>query len=537
MALRYIVERISDGRMLELDLPLTPSKAGKALMGPGALAGVVAQDNGGLRLASGELLADQGKSFIHEEVDGVIRNTWLVTYVGFPDVWKIEGEGFSAFLNDRPYEGEYRGIGVDLADVVRHIWQHAQRYSSSNIGVTVTGSTGVKRGTDSDEKYEAAKALYESRKKALKVVADQRKAKAAEIKKKSAPFDKAIKLLNEQKKPLQKAYQALIDARKPYMDAYRALTKQRTARRAVYDGLVKTGATAAAIAAAKAQVEALTEPIADARALVDARKPAIDAAKAPVDAKNEQIKLKRAEKVVAVESLQAQHDALKEQEEPLKQPVADAKEALDKAREKQLEDGGAWKILWWDTPECASEVQAAIDEAGFEWVEWSGWNADRSKILKEIRIVKRVGRKQNDLRFVEGVNITKKVVLESDASEYANTVTAIGAGEGKAALRVTVGVDDGRVRKVHVLDAKHVTQKSVLEKLARAELATRSQPMRISAISVDASHKNAPKGTFGVGDTILVDCEVSWLPRKPTWERITEIEWTDENNCDIFFGV
>lgn len=420
---RFIVERISDGAFLELELPVEVSSASRVLSGAGSFSGTVGVDGGGLRMASGELLADQRKSLIHEEVDGVIRNSWVVSRVAFSDVWQIEGKGFSSFLDGYPYEGEYRGIGVDMADVVRHLWAYAQRLPGSNLGVTVKGMTGVKRGTGSDVKVGAALT-------ASKVAKQELEAAKATLK----------------------------------------------AKRATAKASPTTG-----------------------------NKNAVTAAEGVVDAK----------------------DAAKKK----------ADDALAAAKEVQSADGGAWKILWWDTPDCGSEAREAIEEAGWEFVEWSGWNADRSKILKEIRLQRRVGRQQNNLKFVEGANIIEAVVVESDDSAFANTIVAIGAGEGKQSLRVTVGVSDGRVRTPRVLDAKDVTKKSVLEKLARAELARRSVPLTVAAVKVDAEHKNAMRGTFGVGDTILVDCDVSWLGRKQLWHRIVEVEWVDESTADLFLEV
>ncbi|WP_053386992.1 hypothetical protein [Leucobacter japonicus] len=538
--LRYIVERISDGEFLELELPINVSSAGKRLSGPGPFGGTIAPDVGGLRAASGDLLIDQYATFIHEEADGVIRGTWLVVRSSFDAEWKIDGTGFSAYLNGLPYEGEYRGIAVDMADVIRHLWAHAQRFTRTNIGVTVTGMTGVVRGTDSDVKADAAKAQYEAKKATLKVASDNRKAKSAQIKKAAAPFDAQIKVLLEQQKPLKAAYQALIDARKPLIDAHRALTKQRSTRTEVYKALVEQKsppATPAEIAAAKAAVDALAQPIVDAAAAVNARKAPIEAAKVPLDAKNSQLRVVRANRTLALEPLQLEYEALKLVEEPLKQPTEDAKDAWEAAKEKQSADGGAWKILWWDTPDCGTEVQNCLDEAGWEFVEWSGWNSDRTKILKQIRLQQRVGRTQSALQFVEGDNIIEKVVVETPATDYANAVLAIGAGEGKRALRSTAEVSDGRRRRVHVLDAKNVTKLSVLKVLAERELAWRSRPLRVTDVRVDARHPNAPRGTFDVGDTILIDCEVSWIGRQRLLHRIEEIEWVDDYVADLKLGV
>lgn len=535
--LRYIVERISDGEFLELELPIIVSGAGSALMGPGGFSGEIVPVADAFKYANGDLLIDQYATFIHEEADGVIRGTWLVTRSVFDgSSWKIEGAGFSSYVSGRPYEGEFRGISVDLADVVRHIWAHAQAPSGADIGVTVTGMTGKRVGTDSDDKVDAAKVVYESAKASLKVAADKRKLKAAQIKKASAPFDAQIKARLKEQKPLKAAHQSLIDARKPFMDSYRSLTKQRTTYREVYSAAVKAGASAAVIAAAKANVDGMEAPIAAAKALVDARKPAIDAAKVPLDAKNDQLRLIRANKDAALFTLREQYEVLKEAEEPLKEPAAAAKEKLDAAKEQLRIDGGAWKIYWWDTPDCFQEMQEAVDEAGWEWVEWSGWNADRTKILKQIRLASRVGRKQDNLSFVEGDNIIEAVVIEDDSAEYANTVIAIGAGEGRDALRCTLSVSDGRRRKVHVVDAKNVTRMASLEKVCAAELKRRTRRLRVDGVRVDASHPNAEKGTFGVGDTILIDAEVGALGRKRLWHRIEEIEWMSLDVADLVLG-
>ncbi|MBK0418271.1 hypothetical protein JD276_04400 [Leucobacter sp. CSA1] len=421
--LRYIVERASDGRFLELDIPIDVTGASRVLCGPGRLSGSIAPDLGDLRTATGDLLIDQYAAFVHEEADGVIRGTWLATRSAYPDEeWTIEGAGFSAFLDGRPYTGEYNGVNVDVADVVRHIWAHVQSQTRSNINVTVTGSTGVKVGTSSDQ------ALAQAQSAAT-------------------------------------AAKAAADAAKRNLDAARAQAK--------------------------------ASPTPANKALVESRKAQSDAANAAKKA-------------------------------------ADARLSAAKTRVK--EDGGAWKILWWDTPDCLTEMQDAIEEAGHEWVEWSGWNADRTRILKEIRILPRVGRRQDELAFIEGDNIIEAVTVEADSAEFANQVVAIGAGEGRAALRVTLTENDGRLVKPYVLDAKHVTKKSVLETLARNELARRSVPFRVAAIRVDTSHPNAPRGSFQVGDEILVDCTVSRLGRKQLWRRIEEIDWIDLDTCDLMLG-
>lgn len=532
---RYLVERIKDGVFLDLDLDVTVDRAGVALSGYGTFSGTVEPDIGALRDEHGELIIDPEATFIHEEADGVIRGSWLVSRSELSgDSWKVEGDGFSSFLSGRPYEREYRGVQVDPIAVARHVVSAAQSFTDADYGVTLTGSSTVRVGTDSDDMYARAKDDYDIANGVLAAATAERKAQYELMKKRAAPFDKRIKKLQDDAKPLREAHQDLVDARKPFIDAYNDLVAQRKARRDVYDGLVKAKASKAQIAAAKAQVDALDAPIATAKGRVDSRKAAVDAAWALVAAKNDLIKLERAQRVVALEGYQAAYEDLRAREEDLKGPRDKAKAAMDAAKEKADADGGAWKILWWDTPDCFDAMQEAIAEAGFEWTEWSGWNADRTRIMKEIRCVPTVGARR-DVRVTDD-NLVEDLVVDDDAGEYANTVIALGAGEGSGALRVTVGrVDGARRRKVFVLDAKDVSKKSVLQRLADGELARRIKHRRISAARVDTSHMFTLRGTFGVGDTVYVDCDAGWAGRVSEWCRIEGLDWSEGDVCDLIF--
>lgn len=476
--LRYIVERIADGAFPELELPIEVTAAGRSLSKAGRFSGRVSPDVGALRDPSGQLLVDPGATFIHEEADGVIRASWLVTAskMDGPD-WLIEGAGFSSFLSGRPYEGEYYGEDVDMGTVVAHIWQHAQSVAGADIGVTVSGLTGVKRGTHSDADAETARKAVETRKAAKAAATKNRAAKTTQIQTVTKQHDAVIKGL-----------QATSTAR---------LTTLQNLRKA------------------------------------KAKKPEIDAAQAARNSAVAAVKTAQTAKTNALAPLKAQLVSLQNSEKAASTALQNAETAYRAAKDKASADGGAWKLLWWDTPDCGQQVQEALDTADAEFVEWSSWNADRSKVLKEIRVAPRVGVRRDAPKFVEGDNIIETVVLEDNLSTYANTVLAIGAGEGRAALRVTVGRPDNRRRRVRVVDAKHITKAEALEKVARAELDRVCRRLKVDAIRVDTSHDYAPKGSFELGDTILVDCDVDWLGRKQLWHRIVGIEWVDLDICDL----
>lgn len=476
--LRYIVERISDGKFLDLELPITVSAAGRKLMGAGQFSGEVLPVSRAYAMAGTSLLVEPLGSFIHEEADGVIRGTWIVTRAEFEGYkWRIDGQGVSSYFAGRPYEGEYWGVKVDPIAAARHVITHAQSFAGANIGVTVTGSSSVRVGSDSDLKANAAKVAMDARKASWDEFAKPRKALEARVKTLSKPHDAAIAILTRDRRILADSYAAAVAAK-------------------------------------------LSEAV-------------IAARKELVDAKDVVLKDRRAVKDAAVGSLKDQIADLKILETPLKDSYDAAKEDYDAAKDAASKDDGAWKLLWWDTPDCLASFTEAVEAAGYEWVEWSGWNADKSKILKQLRCVPRVGARRDSVRFIEGANVIETVIVEADSGDYANAVLAIGAGEGKQALRFTAAVSDGRRRKVKIVDAKQVTKKTSLETLARRELAAASQLLRVAAIRVNTSHPNAERGTFDVGDTIQIDTEAGVLDRKQFWVRISEIEWDGLDVADL----
>ena len=159
-----------------------------------------------------------------------------------------------------------------------------------------------------------------------------------------------------------------------------------------------------------------------------------------------------------------------------------------------------------------------------EYTEHSAWNADKSDIVKQIRVVPRVGRRSPAV-FIENENIIDTVVVENSIDGYANSITVIGAGEGRASLRVTTARPDTRRRKHVSVQAKDVTSKAVLQRIADRELAARSRRMSIEGIEVLLDHANAPAGTWGLGDTVDISADMAHLGRVDMQVRITAIKW------------
>lgn len=144
---RYIVERIRDGKFLELELPVDVSGAGKKLSGAGPFSGTVDPDTGGQRDSAEKLLVDPFATLIHREIDGVIRGSYMVTRCAWNgSKWAIEGSGFSSYLTGLVYEGSREWVNADPIGIIRHVWEHAQGQTNANLGVTVKGSSSVRIG-------------------------------------------------------------------------------------------------------------------------------------------------------------------------------------------------------------------------------------------------------------------------------------------------------------------------------------------------------------------------------------------------------
>ncbi len=469
---KFIAERISDGTFLDLDLPITVDGVGEEVSGAGKFSGTIDSDIGAVKDASGNLLLDPQATFIHVEESGEIRHTYLLTRSQVQgETWSLEGVGFSAYPNGTPYTGEYRGIQVDPVAVMRHLWEHVQLPAGGTIGVTVTGSSSVRVGTVSDEDAKESKAAKDAAKKALDAKKKQRLAKSAE------------------RKRVQAAHKKTIDGLQKTVNA-----------------LVKEGQALAKAKAPKAQQDAKKTQIAAARTAVKNAKTARDN---------------------AVNPLTAQYKALQAEEKVLSDRYKLATQQAKTDASEAKEDGGAHKILWWDSPDCGQAITDALDLAGMEFTEHSAWNSGKTAITKQIRVVPRVG-KQSKAEFIQGENILDAVLVENDIETYANAVTVIGAGEGRESLRVTVARPDNRRRKHVSIQAKDVTSKKVLQRVAERELEARSRRMTIKGIEVLLDHANAPAGTWGLGETVMVSADMAHLGRVDMPVRVTEIQWEDD---------
>lgn len=190
-----------------------------------------------------------------------------------------------------------------------------------------------------------------------------------------------------------------------------------------------------------------------------------------------------------------------------------------------------YELHWWEAPDVGSEIDSLAKEALFDYAERHFW--DGEEIRHELQIgYPRLGRRRDDLAFIQGDNVASVVTPELDGEIFANEVLGIGAGEGPGSVQRTTAVRDGRLRRTYVYTAKDVSSVPRMDALIRNELTRRQQTLSISSIVV-RDHPNAPIGSWSVGDDVLVEADLPWLGEIALWCRITAWALTSDTTAAL----
>lgn len=475
--LTYVAQRLGTWVVLHRDLPITiTSGAEWGVNFYGVIEGYLKPgfDN---RAEDGHPLIDEGRTIIHAETGGgVDRRRWSglvdeVTPVG--GRLKVRVVELHGAVDDLIFTGNIHGVKVDPADVARQLWGAAQARPSGDLGITVTGSTSRRVGTDSDLKAAAAKKKRDTAKTALEARSKPRKAKEAEIR----------------------------QIRDSYAPALKPLTKARDTATRAYDDLVKAKAS----------------------------KPEIAAAKANVTAKQAALKAKRDERDEKVQPLNTQLSDLRDAEAPWKEPLETAEEEYRAAQEKAREDRGGLKIEAADYPNTWKSIVDLAEEHGFEFTTRTFWTDGRPDFQVRIHDPE-AGTVRDDLTFQQGVNIISKLLPRT--VPYASEILGRGAGEGSGAVRSTAARDDGRFPRNRVLALPDLKSGDLLRAQVRRELNLASGSLEIPSITV-RDHNLARLWSWSPGDTILVQGTVEGAGRIALWHRIRSWRLLSEIDAEL----
>jgi hypothetical protein len=469
---RYIAQRATTGQILELEVPfLTRSELTWSLSAAGSLKGTVSPQTGALTAMDGRPMFEEWNTLLYAEADGQIR--WggiVISSEATGSTWSIEAATFATYPAGMPYLGEYYGAEVDVADVIREIWSHLQSFDTGDLGVQVTGTTGVTVGSHSEDAANAATAAYNA---AYKTYTTERDKYTA----------------------LRATATALSKTKSDKIATRTTASKNLTAAKAIKPkNQTAINNAQAAYNTANAAVTTATNNYAAADAAADAQAKVRDAAKVKSD---------------------------------------NASDAKKKALDVQKDDGGAYKLLWWEAPDCGAKIKDLASSTPFDYTEIHSWNSDKTGIDHTIQVqYPRAGRRRDDLAFIMGDNVTLVPTAKSNGDDYANTIFGLGNGEGEAMIHTTSAVNDGRLRRVNVLSNKDTKQLSLLQAQARQALLQAVANLTIDQISVK-DHPNAIIGSWALGDDILVQADLPWLGRLSIWHRIVSWSLTSDSTATL----
>jgi hypothetical protein len=190
-----------------------------------------------------------------------------------------------------------------------------------------------------------------------------------------------------------------------------------------------------------------------------------------------------------------------------------------------------FEIDWWNSTDIGGEIANIATEAIFDWYERHTWQDPAVKAVVKHALhfgVPRVGSHRQDLRFAEGENIITPATVNYDGSTFANNVIGLGAGQGSAQIRASVGITDQRLRRVTTYTDQTVTNKARMQSKAQKVLNSVEPTEAVSQIQI-INHPNAPFGHFGPGDDIPVLLASSWHSGT-VWSRITQMQQDPTTN-------
>lgn len=191
---------------------------------------------------------------------------------------------------------------------------------------------------------------------------------------------------------------------------------------------------------------------------------------------------------------------------------------------------GPYQLNYWENTIIGREIESLAKDAPFDFTEHSAWTSSARSAVRHWQQIHypQAGSRRFDLRFAEGENILEVAPIEEPDDAYADTVYVAGKGEGPDQVTGSASLWVGnRLRLPAVVDDKTVDSTQRANALAGDELGARlSALVEVPEIVVDAAHRNAPLGSFAVGDEILPRVRFPYLGDVAQWHRITSIRYS-----------
>lgn len=189
-------------------------------------------------------------------------------------------------------------------------------------------------------------------------------------------------------------------------------------------------------------------------------------------------------------------------------------------------------LQWWNDTDVGSEIANLAKQTPLDMAESWSWTADRLGVNQHLKLgYPRLGTRRKDLRFAEDENLLAAVLLRETPDLYASEILFRGAGEGRDGIRALSGQPDPkRIRRYKTVNDKTVTDKVRAQANADTEYLRRTALLTITEITIDATHDNAPMGSFSLGDDILVQCWIPYIGDVQLWHRIVSFTWRPDKD-------
>ena len=153
------------------------------------------------------------------------------------------------------------------------------------------------------------------------------------------------------------------------------------------------------------------------------------------------------------------------------------------------------------------------------------WNANRTAVNKVVRIAYPYGGVRQDyLAFRLGENVMSCELADELEIEPVSDVIIRSWLPGKTYTSKLSNADMTRARRTILEEAANIDSTERAAAWAKRKLTRRNIPKSFSKITIDPNHPNAPFGSFGLGDSILVEAQdYPWTGDISEWHRITSI--------------
>jgi hypothetical protein len=189
-------------------------------------------------------------------------------------------------------------------------------------------------------------------------------------------------------------------------------------------------------------------------------------------------------------------------------------------------------LQWWNDTDIGQEIANLAKNTPMDMAESWEWTADKLGVKPHLKLgYPRLGTRRADLRFAEDENLLAAVLLRETPDLYASEIMFRGAGEGRDGIRAQAGKPDPkRIRRYKVINDKTVVDKKRAQANADDEYRRRTALLTITEITIDATHDNAPMGSFSLGDDILVQCWIPYIGDVKLWHRIVSYTWRPDKD-------